>query len=164
MELKKLWLLSLTAVLLCGCAKPAIETVSDVYLTQPFGEMRTIRLELPDDAAESVMEGNLGARLYLCNGYELRLQTLYSGNLDGALQAVTGFGKERLTVMKTRDGECDRYDCVWCAAGEGGDQVGRTMILDDGEYYYCVSATADSGVAYELREVWWEILDSVSLG
>ena len=68
MELKKLWLLSLTAVLLWGCAKPAIETVSDVYVTQPVGEMRTIRLELPDDAAESVMEGGLGTRLYLCNG------------------------------------------------------------------------------------------------
>ena len=164
MELKKLWLLSLIAVLLCGCAKTAMETVSDVYVTQPPGERRTIRLELPEDAAEAVMEGNPGTRLYLCDGYELRLQTLYSGNLDDVLQAVTGFSENRLTVMKTRDGEYDRYDCVWSAAGEGGDQVGRTMILDDGEYYYCVSATADSGAAYELSEVWWGILDSVSLG
>ena len=161
--MKKLWLLSLTAVLLCGCAKPAIETVSDVYLTQPFGEMRTIRLELPDDAAESVMEGGLGTRLYLCNGYELRLQTLYSGNLDGAMQAVTGFGKDRLTVMKTRDGVYDRYDCVWCTAGEEGEQVGRTAVLSDGSYYYCVSALADSGSIFALREVWQEILDSVTV-
>lgn len=164
MELKKLWLLGITAVLLCGCAKMAMETVSDVYVTQPAGERQTIQLELPEDAAQAVMELNQGTRLYLCDGYELRLQTLYSGDLDGALRTVTGFGEDRLTVIKTRDGGYDRYDCVWSAAGEGGDQVGRTMILDDGEYYYCVSATADSGVAYELSEVWQEILDSVSLG
>ena len=162
--MKKLWLLGITTMLLCGCAKTTMETVSDVYVTHPRGEQRTIHLELLEDAAQFVMEGEQGTWLYLCDGYELRLQTLYSGNLDDALRAVTGFGEDRLTVFKTRDGGYDRYDCVWSAAGEGGDQVGRTMILDDGEYYYCVSATADSSIAYELSEVWWEILDSVSLG
>lgn len=162
--MKKLWLLGITAVLLCGCTKTAMETVSDVYVTQPPGERQTIHLELPEDAAQAVMEGGQGTRLYLCDGYELRLQTLCSGDLDAVLREVTGFGEDRLTVIKTRGGDYDRYDCVWSAAGEGGDQVGRTMILDDGAYYYCVSATADSGAAYELSEVWQEILDSVSLG
>lgn len=163
--MKKVWILGLAAaVLLAGCATPALETVSDVYETQPPGEMGAIRLELPEDAAEAVMEGAHGTRLYLCDGYELRLQTAFSRELDDALRSVTGFGSDRLTVIKTRDGEYDRYDCVWCTAGEGGEQVGRTAIWDDGRYFYCVSALADSGTAYGLTPVWQQIMDSFTLG
>lgn len=162
--MKRVLLLGLAAaMLLCGCATPAFETVSDVYVTQPPAEIKTLRLVLPEDAAEAVMEGAQGARLYLCDGYELRLQTLDAGSLDDVLRSVTGYGEDRLTVMKTRDGEYDRYDCVWCTAGEEGEQVGRTAVLCDGSYYYCVSALADSGSAYGLSEVWQEILGSISL-
>lgn len=162
--MKKVLLLCLAvAMLLCGCATPALETVSDVYVTQPPAEMKTICLALPEDAAEAVMEGGAGTRLYLCDGYELRLQTLDARSLDEALQTVTGYGEDRLTVMKTRDGAYDRYDCVWSAAGEEGELVGRTAVLSDGSYYYCVSALADSGSAYGLSEVWQEILDSVTV-
>ena len=162
--MKKVLILSLIgAVLLSGCASPALETVSDVYVTQPPAEMMTIRLELPEDAAEAVMQSGSGSRLYLCDGYELRLQTLNAGSLNEALRVVTGFEEDRLTVLKTREGAFDRYDCVWCAAGEGGEQVGRTAILGDGSYFYAVTAMADSGNAYELTPVWQEILDSITL-
>lgn len=153
----------LVMMLLAGCAAPGLETVSDVYVTQPPAEMKTLRLELPEDAAEAMMEGRMGTRLYLCDGYELRLQTLAARSLDDVLRTVTGYGEDRLTVMKTRTGDLDRYDCVWCTAGEGGELVGRTAILEDGEYFYCVSALADSGSAYELTGVWQEILDSLKL-
>ena len=156
-------LVLIAAVLLCGCVSPDLETVSDVYVTQPPAQMKTIHLQLPEDAAEAVMEGGSGTRLYLCDGYELRLQTMDEGSLDDVLQSVTGYGEDRLTVMKTRAGEFDRYDCVWCTAGEEGEQVGRTAILNDGSYFYCVSALADSRSAYELGEVWQSILDSFTL-
>ena len=74
--MKKVSIVVILALLLSGCADPALETVSDVYMTQPPAEIRTISLELPEDAAEAVMEGGDGARLYLCDGYELRLQTV----------------------------------------------------------------------------------------
>lgn len=161
--MKKVCIVVILALLLSGCANPALETVSDVYMTQPPAEIRAISLELPEGAAEAVMEGGSGARLYLCDGYELRLQTLDARSLDEALRAVTGYGEDRLTVMKTRDGAFDRYDCVWCAAGEEGEQVGRTAVLSDGSYFYCVSALAESDSAYGLNEVWREILDSITL-
>lgn len=157
-------ILGLLAAILCGCVSPDLETVSDEYVTQPPAEIKTICLELPEEAAEAVMEGSGGAKLYLCDGYELRLQTLDVQSLDEALRAVTGYGADRLTVMKTRDGDFDRYDCVWCTAGEAGEQVGRTAVFSDGSYFYCVSALADSSDAYELSAVWQEILDSVTLG
>lgn len=162
--MKKFWIIGIcVVVLLAGCASPELETISDVYVTQPPAEKMTIHLELPEDAAEAVMEGSEGTRLYLCDGYELRLQTLDSPSLDDVLRSVTGYGEDRLTVIKTRDGNFDRYDCVWCAAGEEGELVGRTAVISDGSYYYCVSALADSGSAYDLNEVWQEILDSITL-
>lgn len=163
--MKKVWIIGIIgALLLSGCVAPVFETVSDVYASEPPSEMQTILLSLPEDAAEAVMEGGTGDRLYLCDGYELRVQTVTTGSLDDALRAVTGFGEDRLTVMKTQNGEFDRYDCVWCTAGEGGEQVGRTAMIDDGSYFYCVSALSDSDIAFELSQVWQEILDSLALG
>lgn len=150
--------------MLTGCTQPALETVNDDYVTQPPAEMRQVHLELPQDAAQAVMEAAEGTKLYLCDGYELRLQTLDHRDLDAVLQAVTGYGEDRLTVIKTRHGALDRYDCVWCSTGEGSEVVGRTAIFDDGNYFYCVTAMADSGNAYDISPVWQEILDSFTLG
>lgn len=153
----------LLSALLAGCTEPALETVNDVYVTQPPAEQLTIRLELPEDAAEAVMEGREGAKLYLCDGYELRLQTISSADLDEVLRTLTGYGEDRLTVMKTREGSFDRYECVWCSVGEEGELVGRTAILSDGSYYYCVSALARSEDAYDLQDTWQQLLGNVEV-
>ena len=161
--MKFICIVVLLSALLCGCTQPALETVNDVYVTQPPEERRSIRLELPENAAEAVMEGGEGARLYLCDGYELRLQTVDARSIDEVLRIVTGYGEDRLTVVKTRDGAFDRYDCVWCSAGEAAEQVGRTAVLSDGSYFYCVSALSHRGSAYGFTQVWREILDSITL-
>ena len=161
--MKFICIVVLLSALLCGCTQPALETVNDVYVIQPPEERRTIHIELPEDAAEAVMEGGEGARLYLCDGYELRLQTIAAGELDEVLRTVTGYGEERLTLMKSKDGRFDRYDCVWCSSGEEGELVGRTAILVDGNYYYCVSALAKSEDAYALQETWQQLLNTVEL-
>ena len=163
--MKRVWILSLIAVvLLFGCSRPVYETVGDEYVMQPPAEKLSVSLTLPDDAAEAAIHADADARLYLCDGYEVVVQTLAVGSLDRALRSVTGFGEESLTVMKTRDVALDRYDCVWASAGEGGEQVGRLAVLDDGNYYYCVSVMADSAVAWDLSSIWQQILDSVTLG
>ena len=61
--MKKFWIIGIcVAVLLAGCASPELETISDVYVTQPPAEKMTIHLELPEDAAEAVMEGSEGTK------------------------------------------------------------------------------------------------------
>ena len=146
--MKFICIVVLLSALLCGCTQPALETVNDVYVTQPPEERRSIRLELPENAAD---------------GYELRLQTIAAGNMDEVLRTVTGYGEDRLTLMRTKDGDFDRYDCVWCSAGEEGELVGRAAILTDGNYYYCVSALAKSGDAPGLHETWQQIMDTLQL-
>lgn len=153
----------LAVLLLSGCTSPALETVSDVYAEMPAAAMQRIVLDLPQEAAQPTMEGEDGEQFYQCNGYELRVQTLAAGNLDEVLRTVTGYGEEQLTIMETAAGENKRYDCVWCTAGEEGELVGRTAILDDGNYCYCVSTLAKSEDAHDLQQAWQRLLNTFEL-
>lgn len=165
MIVKKIWIIGMLAVLLLtGCAEEMIETVNDVYPETITVQARQILLDVPKEAAMAVMENDSGEALYQCDGYELRLQTLPAGNLTGTLRQVTGFTEEELTLIQTIDQGYNRYDCVWCAAGAEGELVGKTAVIDDGNYYYCVSVLSPEEQAGNLRESWKRLFDSITLG
>lgn len=163
--MKRFWiLLVLVSLLLCGCsAQETFETVLDALDAGEIEPAKQVVLELPKDAAVTTMESTDGGVLYLCDGYVLSVQTLSGGDLSRTLKQITGYSKEQLKMMQTRAGQTQKYSCVWTAAGEGGDQVGRAVILDDGSYHYCVSVMADSQVSGELTPAWQKLLASVSL-
>ena len=71
--------------------------------------------------------------------YEICIQTLPGGDLSATVEAMSGFSEEALTVVATQQAQTQRYDFVWAAAGEGGDLLGRGVILDDGVYHYTLS-------------------------
>lgn len=151
-------------LLLTGCSQPEdFETMADTYEEPEILPAESIWVQLPEEAAVNTVQTD-GAQLYLCDGYTLELQTLPAGNMQATLRSVTGYEPDRLTVMERRQGELDRYECVWVAAGEGGDQVGRTAILDDGRYHYVLTLMTDAQLAGELAETWQVILDSFDLG
>ena len=91
------------------------------------------------------------------------VQTCVGGNLDSTFRQITGFSKDALTVMERRQGKISRYDCVWTALGEPGEQICRSVILDDGSYHYCVTVMADSITAGDLQQSWQSLLNSVYL-
>ena len=162
--MKKCWILLTLLLLLTGCgAQQTFETVSDVLDMAAMAPMQQLSLALPKDAAAASMENPNAGKIYLCDGYTLTVQTMDAGDLDGTLRQLTGYGREQLTVMKTQQDNAVRYESVWSAAGEGGDQVGRAVILDDGNCHYAVTVMADFAAAGELTAVWQEILSSVKL-
>lgn len=124
---------------------------------------REIQLQLPKEATAPVLQNQDGGKLYLCDGYTLMIQTLSAGDLDRTLREVTGFPKDQLTVMETEEMDIRRYNCVWSAAAEEGEQVARAMILDDGCYHYAVTVMADFASAGELAQTWNSLLGSVTL-
>lgn len=149
----------LFTLILFGCGSQEVfEQVEDVYAAEVFRSAQVL-LELPEDAAVLTMNGADGT-IYFCEGYTLTVQTLAGGDLDGTFRTLTGFSKDDLTVMNPAQ---DRYEAVWTSAGDGGDQVGRLVLLDDGVYHYGVTVMADAKTAGELRGIWSQILDSVSL-
>lgn len=159
--MKKLWLFLLLALLLCGCqASPTFETLPDVYGQQQTASQRNVVLELPENV--TVIRNDSG-RLYLCDGYDVTVEIMVSGDLNRTMQTLTGFASDALTMVRTSTSNLMRYECVWSAAGEGGDQVGRAVVLDDGCYHYCVTVTAASETAGSYAEEWNALLESIRL-
>lgn len=163
--MKKCLILMLSMLLLAGCSEPkTFETMSDVYYEPELPDAQRIVLSLPEEAAANVMTDDAGGSLYLCDGYSIMVQTMEAGDLDATLRAVSGFSRDQLQIMEREENTNHRYECVWAAAGEGEDQVGRAVILDDGNYHYIISVMAGASVAGDLTAQWQKLVDSVSLG
>lgn len=164
--MKKLWIvLSLALTLtLTGCSiEDTLETISDLYDVPVMAQMQQVELTLPKEAAVASMEDPEAGKIYLCDGYTLTVQTMEAGDLDGTLRKLTGYGRSQLSLMQTQRGDADRYECVWTGAGEGGDQMCRAMVLDDGSYHYAVTVMAAAEDAGDLAAIWQGIFDSVKL-
>lgn len=163
MILKKICCLLALLLLLTGCARqPAWEQLEDVYAPEASPEPKKIGLTLPEDAASQVLAGSSGV-LYFCDGYEITAETFSSGDLNETLLSLTGFSREELTLLETKNAEIKRYECVWTSVSAEGERVSRAVILDDGNYHYCVCVCADVSDAGSLQESWQALLGSIVL-
>ena len=148
------------AVLLCGCkAEETLETVSDEWMVPAMAQPREISVRLPENTVLPVMEQD-GSKLYMGQDYEIMVETLVSGDLNDTIRTISGFEKDQLTVLQTQQAGADRYDFVWTTAGEGGERLGRAVILDDGNYHYCMTVLRD---AEESIVVWQDVFSSFAL-
>ena len=161
--MKKICLLMIVVLLLGGCsAEPTFETLGDDHAQSAMQEERGVLLTIPEEAAAQQIRGDAGV-IYLCDGFEVTAQVMAAGDLNQTFQNVTGFESNSLTVMATAAMDYTRYECVWTAAGEGGDTVGRAVILDDGRFHYCITLTAAAAAAPEQQQMWQQIVDSYRL-
>ena len=161
--MKKLCCLLVLVLLLTGCAaEPTFEGVQDVYAPETAPESRKIGLTLPEDASAQVLAGSSGV-LYFCDGYEVTAETFVSGDLDATILSLTGFPQEALTLLETKHGDVDRYECVWTSVSGEGQRVSRAVILDDGSYHYVLTVLADAEIAGEYQAVWQEMLSGFTL-
>ena len=154
----------LMLLMLTGCsAQPTWETVHDDWVDVAAVPAKKITIKLPKEAAAPTLQSEESGALYACDGYVLMLQTFQGGDMDATMRRLTGFSRDQLTCLQTQSGTTKRYTCVWSSVGEGGDHVGRAVILDDGSHHYAVSVMADFESAGELAETWQEILNSAEL-
>lgn len=160
--MKKIAVLLVLTVLLCGCsAAETFETVDDGMEQPVMGEVRKVKLTLPPSAASPVVNTDDGARLYLCDGYDLAVQTLAGGDINRTVKALCGYSADKVRVMESSlDGD-KRYEWVWTAATEEGDQIGRAMVLAQGGYHYCVSVMASAELAGSLEQEWTAVFASL---
>ena len=159
--------LAIIALALClvGCkAKSELETLSDEIVAEPAAAAQPMQIPMPPDAAVAVFQGEDGSTLYLCDGYTVTVQTYEAGDLSKTLLDATGFSADSLRPMQTKQGENIRYDCVWTAAGEGEEQVGRLALIDDGNYHYVLSAMAPASQTGRLQQPWQSLFDGFALG
>lgn len=152
----------LLPLLLTGCGgSETFETIADEAVLPVMAQPRQITVQLPEDAVAPVLESE-GEQVYVCDDYEIIIETLSSGDINGTIRALTGYAREDLTVMETQWQEIGRYDFVWAAAGENGDRLGRGVILDDGQYHYCMTLLRDAE-GQDSQIVWEEVFSSFDL-
>lgn len=162
--MKKCWILVILMGMLTGCGRDMeMETVFDEIPQMSEAPMQQAVWMLPADATMAVLESEDAGRLYLCDGYTVTFQTCLAGDLEGTLRQVTGYGKEKLNMIRTQENGIEKIQCVWTAAGEGEDQVCRMMLLDDGAYHYVLTCMADASRIKDLEETWQSIFDSFTL-
>lgn len=161
--MKKYCVLLLMALLLCGCKQQqTMETIADEMLLPVMAQPKNIAVELPGETALPVVENDAG-RIYLCDEYEIVLQTLDAGDLDRTMQTVSGMERNQLTVMETFADDVNRYEFVWTSAGERGEQLGRGVVLDDGSYHYCLSVLRNAEKADKSQINWNQVFGSFRL-
>ena len=159
----KKWLLILCcAFLFTGCNSEVFETVDDPNDVAVMATPAQLLLELPEDAAVPVMN-TAGGKLYFCDGFDVTVEVLSSGDLNGTLRYLTGFGMEELELLRTKRCGMDCVEGAWSAAGETGNQVGRVLVLDDGSFHYCVTILAPAENAADTMAQWSAVLESVKL-
>lgn len=162
--MKKLWIpVALSLLLLTGCgSRQTFETVADSHDVPAAAVTYTLQLQLPEEAAQTAM-GAQGQTLYCCDGYTLAVQTLEGGDLGRTVQCITGYEKDALNILQTKQGDVKRYTCAWTAAGEGAQQICRAVILDDGAFHHTLTVMADYREAGALAEQWRHLLSSAHL-
>ncbi len=162
--MKKCWIILFLALLLTGCgAAETFETVADDLMQPAMAPAGELTVALPESAAAQVIRSEEGERLYLCDDYVLTIHTLDSGDLEETAKTLCGFGTDSLTMIETVSEDVKRYEWVWTSAGEGGDQMGRAVVLDDGNYHYCMTVMAEAEKAGALEKEWNGVLSSVSI-
>lgn len=162
--MKKCVFFLLICILFYGCsAEETFETILDqpVSGTEPMAAQ--VLVMLPEEAAVPASESESG-QLYLCDGYDILLQTLPGGDLDATLRSVTGYGCDDLNLIQTGLNGVKRYDLVWSCMGESGDRVGRAAVLDDGYYHYVLCVLSDAERTREFEEEFSELFENYSLG
>lgn len=163
--MKKCCVVVLLALLLAGCGtKETFETVNDELVEPVMGSAAELSVELPPSAAAQAIQSEDGGKLYFCDGYVLTVQTLDGGDMERTAKALCGYGTESLEIMETATGSLRRRDWVWTSVGEGGDSIGRAMVLDDGDFHYCVTVMADAEVVGALDRQWNDLFSSVRIG
>ena len=160
--MKRILLVLLMSLLLAGCAEAELgETVADVWQEAvTVAAPRETRLELPGEAVACAMESDTG-RLYFGDGYEVMVQTLSSGDLDATIRALTGFDREDITVIQSQS-DPKRWEFAWASAGEGGERLGRGVVLDDGNYHYCLTVLQDADDD-DCQIIWSQVFTSFEL-
>lgn len=158
--MKKWTFFLLLPLLLAGCrAEQTFETIRDEWAIPAMAQERQISVSLPEEVSISAMQNDIG-KLYLCDGYEIAIETMESGDMNRTIRTLTGHDKKDLTIMTTEENGIQRYEFVWASEEEQGDRLGQGVILDDGNYHYTMTVLRDAEPAQPSQIIWSQVFRS----
>ena len=161
--MKKVVVLLLASVMLAGCAKQQYETRGAHCSAEDSPEAGIISISVPDGLSAPIMYADGGDRIYIADDYEVYLQTYPGGDTGETIRQCTGYDPAQLTVLETEKDGFKRYDCAWTSTGEGVQNVGRLLLLDDGHHHYVLSVIAPADCGEALNEAWKQLSDTFTV-
>lgn len=151
---KALWF-ALALCCLTGCSHPAWETVEDpaeaVSSVHWIDEAYRVEISLPE-GIEPVFEEKAQTLYSSQHGdFEIQTRTYLASSPDEAIQSLTGYEAQALTVLQTQRSGMPEYRFAWIAQGEQGSRVCRADLVMNGTECYAVvcSTNEDAGNAYQ---------------
>lgn len=125
----------------------------------------TMQVAAPMDAPLVEALSDDGVKVYAHRGgeYELAAQTMTADSLDSLLQTLTGFPQASLQVLQTEEFGMPRYDVAWTSSGDSGMESCRAAILDDGIYYYVLTASVNQEQAAQNRDTLDQVFATLGL-
>ena len=157
--MKKLLLIVLFCLCLAGCSRTVWESVEDAEAAETASwqdETYLIQLGLPDGV--SLLEERDNWKLYGTKNEELEIMTgkFLASDLDNAVQTLSGFGADRLTILEKTKFDLPEYQFAWVTQTDGGCRVCRASLVMDGTDCYaivCSRPEEDSDYDRQIRQV-----------
>ena len=158
--------LAAAAALLCACsAQTEWETVSGGCMPVSGEAEYTIRIALPQDAAEEVFAERGAQRVYAQpgGGYEITTEVMNAAPAAAIVRRLSGFDASALHVYKSGGKDRPVWQFAWYAASDEGGRMYRCKVISDGAYCYAVTVSVPegSGTAYDSMTA--ELLTSMDL-
>ncbi len=167
--MKKLVLLFLPLLLLCGCAEePAIrETVSDTI--EPVecwqSEAYDILLEIPEDVALLPENPAQSGKTYVQEDglYEIETQVFLASDAESAIHQLSGFRAEDLEVVCLSRFSMPEYRFAWYRPSDDGGRICRADLFCDGQQCYAVTVSVSEDAARMYHQLAAEVFSTVGL-
>ena len=153
--MKKMVFLMVLLLSLCGCSKPAWETVEDVLPPVPVGlwteEAYVIQIDMPEET--QLTEEEQTWKIYSTDqgDFEIETRTFLAASASEAVKTISGYSEEELTILQTSRFDLPEYRFAWVTQTEQGSKLCRADLVMNGTECYAVicSVNETAGNAYE---------------
>lgn len=141
--------------LLCACVSniPAWEYVTDELAAPAARRLpSSIVFSVPEGAVCQNLSPDGADALYEAADASYEIMTCVSPQSPAAaIEALTGFAPQELSILATTRFGLAEYQFVWSAAADEGERVYRAAMLCDDQYCYtlCFSRPASAGQSYD---------------
>ena len=159
-------LLAAAAALLCACAAhDAWETVDGGCIPASGEAACTIRISLPQDAAEEVFSARGTQHVYVQpgGGYEITTEILDAAPAASLVRRLSGFDASALHVYKSGGKSRPVWQFAWYAASDEGGRMYRCKLISDGAHCYALTVSVPEGLGTAYDSMLAELFASMEL-
>lgn len=143
-------------LIFCGCSKSAWETLNDsdqpMVVSTKAKHTHKIDVNLPDEL--SLFADTNGCSLYTDDSgdFEVETRTFLASSMEAALETLTGFQADELSVLKTEKDNVIYYRLSWITNGEKGECIHTAKLMLSGPECYAVVCTTNENSSYKYKD------------